>query len=84
MTIDSKGNIYLTGKGVTVFDKPVKSSEIFRYLKTGLPMYVSAARTEKSSLLQPAKACTGSVHASEEPIDSKIIVKILTFLLFIL
>lgn len=49
ITMDSKGNLYLTGKGVTVFDNTGKSWEIFRYQKAGLQMYALAGKTEKRS-----------------------------------
>jgi len=36
MTIDVNGNIYLTGKGVSIFDRMATLLAIFRFLKTGL------------------------------------------------
>jgi len=47
MTIDAKGNIYLTGKGVTIFDKTERESGIFQCPRTGQPMSVSEVKTGK-------------------------------------
>ena len=43
MTIDSEGNIYLTGNGVSIFDKMENRSGILMYRKAGQPMSVLAA-----------------------------------------
>ena len=42
MTIDSKGNIYLTGKGLPFLTGTEKRSEILLSLKAGLQMSVLA------------------------------------------
>jgi len=60
LTIDSDGNLYLVGNGVTVFDKTGGKSEIFLSLKVGLPIYVSEAKISKVCISPQAKDCTES------------------------
>ncbi len=58
MTIDTEGNIYLTGKGVTIFDKTGKKIGNIPVPETGQQMSVSEEKTEKHFLLQPVKVFT--------------------------
>ena len=58
MTIDSEGNVYLTGHGVTVFDKAGKQIAQSPSRKTGPATSASAARTGRRCSSRPARACT--------------------------
>ena len=53
MTIDDRGNIYVTGDGVTVFDKDGQKIAHFPFLRTGQPTFVSAEKTAISCLSPP-------------------------------
>jgi len=58
MTIDSEGNVYLTGTGVTVFDKTGKRIEQIDIPRSGPRTFVSAARTIRRCLSRRANAAT--------------------------
>ncbi len=61
MTVDSEGNLYLTGDGVVVFDKRAgRSSRSRSPASAGRRTSASAARTGKHSSSPRAPACTGS------------------------
>jgi gluconolactonase len=38
MTLDSQGNLYLTGKGVTIFNQKGEKLRTSQFLKNGHPM----------------------------------------------
>ena len=51
MTIDNKGNIYLAGNGVTVYNPDGRRFSIFLFLKNGRPTFASAEKTKTFYLL---------------------------------
>ena len=59
MTIDDRGNVYLTGKGVTVFDLKAGRSSTSTYTRRGPATSVSAARTCRRCSSRPASTSTG-------------------------
>ena len=60
MTIDNEGNVYLTGKGVTVFDKAGKQIEDIDVPEAGPRTSASAARTGRRCSSPRARGCTRS------------------------
>ena len=53
MTIDERGNIYLIGDGVTVFDKDGQKIPISPFQRTGQPTLVLVEKSEIFCLLLP-------------------------------
>ena len=64
MTLDSEGNVYLTGHGVTVFDHTGTEILHLPIPKTGPATSASAARTATPCSSPPATASTPSKCAS--------------------
>ena len=54
MTIDNEGNVYLTGKGVTVFNPEGKQIDQIPTSKAGRPTSPSAAKTGRRFSSPPA------------------------------
>ena len=71
MTIDNEGNVYLTGKGVMVFETAAGRSSTSTSRNAGRPTSASAARTATPCSSPPAAACSVCECKSAEPAASK-------------
>ena len=67
MTVDDEGNFYLTGHGVTVFDKTGKRSKRLTWPNPGRGIFASAARITRPFSSRPAKGFMPFACGSKAP-----------------